>query len=78
MGGLSYLTSTLGVLVLAISGSVLVIGRRAAEELEAWFPQAHLALKHPGIGLGLGVALFILGTKAFGKRSNILRTLPRR
>jgi hypothetical protein len=78
MGGLSYITTTVGVLVLAISGCVLCIGRRAAEELEAWFPHAHLLLKHPGIGLGIGIALFIVGTTAFGIRSNLLRTAPRR
>ena len=78
MGGLSYFISTLGVVILAISGSVLWIGRRAVDELEAWIPFGDTAFKHPVVGLGLGLALFIAGRSVLDKRSSILRTWPRR
>ena len=76
MGGLSYLTSTLGVVVLAISASVLFIGSRAVDALDALIPFGHIALKHPGIGFVLGLALFIAGLSVFDKRSSMLRTSP--
>lgn len=74
MSILSYLTSTLGVIVLVISASVLCIGGRAVDEIEALIPFSDLVLKHPGIGLGLGIALFIIGRSVFDRRSSILWT----
>lgn len=76
MSGFSYLTYILGVAVLAISGSVLCIGRRAVDELDALIPFGHLALNHPGIGLGLGLALFIASRSIFDIRSSMLQTSP--
>lgn len=78
MGSLSYLTSTLGVVVLAISGSVLCFGGRAINELDALIPVGHLVIMHPGIGLGIGLALFIAGQSVFDIQSSILRPSTRR
>ena len=78
MSGLSYLTSALGVVVLVISASVLCIGRRVVDELDTWIPFGHMAFNHPGIGLGLGIALFIIGQSIFDRRSSILWTSPSR
>lgn len=76
MGSLSYLISTVGVAVMAFSASVLYFGRVAVDELDSLIPCGHLALRHPGIGLGLGIALFIAGRSIFDKRSSILRPSP--
>ena len=78
MGIFSYVTSTLGTILLAVSVSILVLGTTAADELVGSIPCADFACNHPGLSLALGLGLFIAGRLTFDTRSSILRTSPPR
>ena len=58
---LSFISVTFGVIIAAVSGTILFAGSSNVGDYLEWVPGGSLLLAQPHAALGLGLLLFVIG-----------------